>query len=90
MLLECLPGLWQVASAVRQQLPPGLPPPAAARLQQTIASADGIVGRLVVRFCQETKALAGALAGVGPLRAALLAAAEVGAGAPRVQGFSLL
>lgn len=77
VLLECLPGLWQAAGTSKLQLPLNLPASAAAKLQQTLAGAAGILQRLVSSYCKEVDALAAALAGVGPLREALLAAAEV-------------
>ncbi|WIA14506.1 hypothetical protein OEZ85_003026 [Tetradesmus obliquus] len=76
VLLECLPGLWQAAGTSKLQLPLNLPASAAAKLQQTLAGAAGILQRLVSSYCKEVGALAAALAGVGPLREALLAAAE--------------
>jgi hypothetical protein len=78
VLLECLPGLWQAAGTNKLQLPLNLPASAAAKLQQTLAGAAGILQRLVSSYCREVGALVAALSAVGPLREALLAAAEVG------------
>jgi hypothetical protein len=77
VLLECLPGLWQAAGTNKLQLPLNLPASAAAKLQQTLAGAAGILQRLVSSYCKEVGALVAALSAVGPLREALLAAAEV-------------
>jgi hypothetical protein len=77
VLLECLPGLWQAAGTNKLQLPVNLPASAAAKLQQTLAGAAGILQRLVSSYCKEVGALVAALSAVGPLREALLAAAEV-------------
>jgi hypothetical protein len=77
VLLECLPGLWQAAGTSKLQLPLNLPASAAAKLQQTLAGAAGILQRLVSSYCKEVGALVAALSAVGPLREALLAAAEV-------------
>ncbi|KAF6265699.1 exocyst complex component Sec5-domain-containing protein [Scenedesmus sp. NREL 46B-D3] len=77
VLLECLPGLWQAAGTSKLQLPPHLPAAAAAKLQQTLAGADGILQRLVSGYCREIGSLLAALSAVGPLREAQLAAAEV-------------
>lgn len=49
----------------------------AGALAGCCGGAAGILQRLVSSYCKEVGALAAALAGVGPLREALLAAAEV-------------
>lgn len=77
MLLECLPGLWQTAGANKLQVPVNLPASAAARLQQTLAGAADILQRLVDNYCREVGGVVAALSSVGPLREALVAAAEV-------------
>eukprot|EP00775_Hariotina_reticulata_P008992 gene8992-9164_t len=89
VLLECLPGFWQAsgskdASASSSSgdissslvLPANLPTPTATKLQQTMAGAAQITGRLVDLYCRGMAALVTALAAAGPLREALLVAIQ--------------